>query len=110
MPSLVVAGLNPICLVETPWNSANQAKWQLICPHCGGLPCVGWEVMAEACGCAIEGLPNAPPMAVHYAVVWMWCCVVYAEYKHSYGVQRSHNLVYNVNTNETKAQFATMPP
>ncbi len=42
MLSLVLAGLNPLHLVENPWHLVDQAKWQLICPHCGGLTCVGW--------------------------------------------------------------------
>ena len=64
MPSLVVAGSNPLHLVENPWHFAYQAKWQLIFPHCGGILCAGWDVMVLACGCVIEELPNAPLMAV----------------------------------------------
>ncbi len=69
IPPLVLDGSSPLHLVKELWHLADQAKWQSICPHCIGNPCVGWDVMYIACGCAIESLPGSPLMSICHAAV-----------------------------------------
>ena len=57
--------------------------------------------VTEACGCAVKSLPGTP-------YVHMWCCMVYTEYRHIPGVQRSYLSVYDIQLNETKAYFFSM--